>query len=77
MRPRALAVRRLLAATRSNTEVQRRLRVSKSTVSVLGYLGAALAGKLREAAEEIVGVRGRSLARRAPYPDGLAGDLAE
>ncbi|GJG89351.1 hypothetical protein tb265_45320 [Gemmatimonadetes bacterium T265] len=40
---RALAVHRLRAAGQSSAEVQRRLQVSKSTVSVLGYLGAARA----------------------------------
>ncbi len=41
---RALAVHRLRAAGHPSADVGRRLRVSKSTVSVLGYLGAALAG---------------------------------
>ena len=50
---RALAVYRLLAEVRSSVEVQRRLRVSKSTVSVLGYLGAALAGMESESVAEL------------------------
>lgn len=41
---RALAVHALLGAGRSPAEVQRRLGKSKGYVSVLGYLGAALAG---------------------------------
>ena len=42
---RALAVHALLAAGHGSAEVQRRLRVSKGYVSVLGYLGAALLGR--------------------------------
>lgn len=41
---RALAVHTLLAAGRTPANVQRRLGKSKGYVSVLGYLGAALAG---------------------------------
>ena len=65
---RALAVHRLLADGRSSADVQRRLRVSKSTVSVLGYRGAALAGMEPESVAEF-----RAPAVTVVYNSGFAG----
>jgi hypothetical protein len=82
---RALAVHRLRAEGHTNPEVQRRLGVSKSSVSVLGYLGAALAGMEPDSVAELrtpavtaravwaLATRARS-AERATRRDARAGD---
>lgn len=62
---RALAVHALLAAGRSPADVQRRLGKSKGYVSVLGYLGQALAGV---EPEDLAGLRTPAVTPRAVWP---------